>query len=151
MSKWTEDILINAFNNCMPELFCVSDPGVNKTTLPNRSSNPVHPRDILARSGGEPTNCTPIPLITFTRTSLYIPAPGLRDGDVVASPEDVPACPAGLARHMLVKCLPDRSKPSRWSSPRTVECRERILLKKPCRRVYTDSRDLGPSVWCMPM
>ena len=89
MSKWTEDILINAFNNCMPELFCVSDPGVNKTTLPNRSSNPVHPRDILARSGGEPTNCTPIPLITFTRTSLYKPAPCLRDGDVVASPGDV--------------------------------------------------------------
>ena len=87
MCKWTEDILINAFNDYM---FCVSDPGVNKTTLPNRSGNPVPPQDILARVGGGPSNCTPIPLITFTRTSLYKHAPGLRDGDVVASPGDVP-------------------------------------------------------------
>ena len=127
----------------MPELFCVSDPGVFKNYPATQVKQPkcLHMtswRDL----GADLPTVPPFFNSHFTRTSLYIPAPGMQSRECDRQPwrclcsaqwgyesrrddqmqwwmpslsfDPEVVSPACLARLTLVKCLLDRTTPCRW-------------------------------------
>ena len=134
----------------MPELFCVSDPGVFKNYPATQVKQPkcLHMtswRDL----GADLPTVPPFFNSHFTRTSLYKPAPGIQRWRCDRQPRRCPLAQWGYESRRGGPC----STPSCRRSSLVMWHEERgNQEKKPCSRVYMDSGDRGFGVYpCDPI